>query len=200
MHSAAYGSSDSASMDTVYWVSLVIGGIFVLLSMIGGGETDMEADVDLDADADFDLDADADISSGPGLVDIFSLRTVFLFAFFFGLSGVAFSLSRAADLAVLLLSLGLGTFVSIGGSYLIKRIGYAHVSSDVTAADLKGTLAKVVIPFDSSDQGKISLVAKGQRMQLTARAFEEEEDTFDVGDAVLVVRMDGRVAHVVKSA
>lgn len=191
-------------MDAVYWVSLVIGGIFVLLSMIGGGEADldadMDADFDLDADADFDLDTDADISAGPGLVDIFSLRTVFLFAFFFGLSGVLLPLSGAADLMVLLLSLGLGTFVSVAGSYLIKRVGYAHISSDVTGSDLQGTSAKVLIPFGTSDQGKISLVAKGQRMQLTACAFEEEENTFDVGDEVLVVRMDGRVAQVVKSS
>ena len=191
-------------MDAVYWVSLVIGGIFVLLSMIGGGEADLDADVDadfdLDADADFDLDADSDISAGPGLVDIFSLRTVFLFAFFFGLSGVLLPLSGAADLMVLLLSLGLGSFVSVAGSYLIKRVGYAHISSDVTGGDLQGTPAKVLIPFGTSDQGKISLIAKGQRMQLTACAFEDEENTFDVGDEVLVVRMDGRVAQVVKSS
>ena len=191
-------------MDAVYWVSLVIGGIFVLLSMIGGGEADLDADVDadfdLDADADFDLDADSDISAGPGLVDIFSLRTVFLFAFFFGLSGVLLPLSGAADLLVLLLSLGLGSFVSVAGSYLIKRVGYAHISSDVTGGDLQGTPAKVLIPFGTSDQGKISLIAKGQRMQLTACAFEDEENTFDVGDEVLVVRMDGRVAQVVKSS
>ena len=191
---------DGFKMDTVYWVSLVIGGIFVLLSMLGGGDSDVEAELDLDADADFELEADADISSGEGFVDIFSLRTVFLFAFFFGLSGVAFSLTRVAELTVLLLSLGLGSFVSMVGSYLIKRIGYAHVSSDVTGADFTGIAAKVVIPFGSSDQGKISLVAKGQRMQLTACAFEEEEDTFDVGDDVLVVHMEGRVAQVVKSS
>ncbi|MDE2731915.1 MAG: hypothetical protein OXI38_11035 [Bacteroidota bacterium] len=187
-------------MDAIYWVSLVIGGIFVLLSLLGGGDGDMEAELDLDADADFDLEADADISSGGGFVDIFSLRTLFLFAFFFGLSGVAFSLTRVGDLAVLLLALGLGSFVSMAGSYLIKRIGYAHVSSDVTGADLTGTTATVVIPFGSSDTGRISLVAKGQRMQLTARAFEEEEHTFAVGDEVLVVHMDGRVAQVVKSS
>ena len=188
-------------MNIIYWVSLIVGGVFVLLSMIGGGEGDLDADgdFDLDADGDFDLESDVDISSGPGFVDILSLRTVFLFAFFFGLSGVALPLSGAGDLTVHLLSLGLGTLVSIAGSYLIKRVGYAHVSSDVTAADLKGTSGSVLIPFGSSDQGKISLVAKGQRMQLTARAFEQEEDTFDVGDEVLVVQMDGRIAQVVRS-
>ena len=47
-------------MDTVYWVSLIVGGFFVLLSIFGG--TDSEADVDVDADIDMDFDVDADVS------------------------------------------------------------------------------------------------------------------------------------------
>ena len=71
-------------MNIIYWVSLIVGGVFVLLSMIGSGEGDLDADgdFDLDADGDIDLESDVDISSGPGFVDILSLRTVFLFAFF----------------------------------------------------------------------------------------------------------------------
>ena len=41
-------------MDTVYWVSLIVGGFFVLLSIFGGA--DSEADVDVDADVDMDFD------------------------------------------------------------------------------------------------------------------------------------------------
>ena len=81
---------------------------------------------------------------------------------------------------------------------VIKRIGYAHVSSAVTAVDLKGRTGEVIIPFDGTDQGKITLISKGQRLQLVARAFEEAEETFEPGDEVVVVRVDGRVAEVVK--
>ncbi|MFB3132840.1 MAG: NfeD-like protein, partial [Rhodothermales bacterium] len=56
----------------------------------------------------------------------------------------------------------------------------------------------VIIPFDSNDQGKISLISKGQRLQLVARAFEGADETFEPGDEVVVVRVDGRVAEVVK--
>ena len=53
-------------MQTVYWFCFAIGGIFVALAMIGGGElfegldADADFDVDLDADADFDVDVDTD--------------------------------------------------------------------------------------------------------------------------------------------
>jgi len=92
----------------------------------------------------------------------------------------------------------LGAVIGLGGNYIIKRIGYAHVSSTITSIDLKGRTGTVIIPFDGADRGKISLVSKGQRLQLVARAFEGVEETFAPGDDVVVVRIDGRVAEVVK--
>lgn len=53
-------------MQSVYWFCFAIGGAFVALSMVGGGElfdgldADADFDVDLDADADFDTDLDTD--------------------------------------------------------------------------------------------------------------------------------------------
>ncbi|MEL6900314.1 MAG: hypothetical protein AAFP07_05135 [Cyanobacteria bacterium J06606_4] len=45
-------------MQSVYWFCLTIGGAFVALSLVGGG--DLVDDMDIDADADFDVDADFD--------------------------------------------------------------------------------------------------------------------------------------------
>ena len=49
-------------VQSVYWFCFTIGGAFVLLSMVGGGEIlgDMEVDADADFDLDGDLDADLD--------------------------------------------------------------------------------------------------------------------------------------------
>ena len=84
-------------MDTVYLISLIVGGFFVLLSIFGGGETDGDAEVE----ADFDADHDADLSHGDvgtGLVDLLSIRALFLFAAFFGLTGFVLTrLRRTAD-------------------------------------------------------------------------------------------------------
>ncbi len=51
-------------MQSVYWFCFIIGGAFVALGMVGGGELfdglDADADFDIDADADFDADLDAE--------------------------------------------------------------------------------------------------------------------------------------------
>ncbi len=183
----------------LYWISLVVGGVFVLLSVFGFGDHEADVDADVDLDWEAELDVDAAIGAGPGFVDLLSLRTVFLFTAFFGLCGVLLPLAGVNEVARLLISLTLGGGIGLGGNYVIKRVGYEHVSSEVTASDLRGCAARVVIPFGTTDTGKIALVAKGQRMQLAARAFEEEGGEYAAGDEVLVVRMDGTVAEVVSA-
>ena len=53
-------------MQSVYWFCFAVGGVFVALSMVGGGDVFGEADADFDADLDVDLDADADIDFDAG--------------------------------------------------------------------------------------------------------------------------------------
>ncbi len=183
-------------MDTVYWISLIVGGVVVALSMLGGGDADMDADVDADFDAD--MDADSAIGAGAGLVDLLSLRTVFLFAAFFGLTGVLLPLTGVEEVTRLFTSIVLGGAIGIGGNFLIKRVGYDHVSSAVTSADLKGRSGNVLVPFESTDAGKIVVYSNGRRLQLMARAFEGVGEEFDEGDEVVVVRLNGAVAEVVK--
>lgn len=196
-------------MDTVYLISLLVGGFFVLLSLLGGGDTDADADVDLaadadlDADTDFHFDADAlahsDFGSGPGLVDLLTIRALFLFAAFFGLTGMLLSWIDAGEPFTLITSVLTGLVVGLGGNYVIKRVGYAHVSSGVEGGDLKGRTGKVLIPFQNDEHGKITLVAKGNRLQLVAKAFGEDiAEPFRPGDEVVVVRMNGSIAEVVK--
>jgi len=56
-------------VQSVYWFCVTIGGVFVALSLVGGGDLlddldiDADADFDVDADADFDIDADADFDA-----------------------------------------------------------------------------------------------------------------------------------------
>lgn len=193
-------------MDAVYWVCLLVGGFFVLLSVFGGGDTEADADVDADFDADveadFDaeMDADLDADGGTDFVDLLSIRALFLFAAFFGLTGVLLGLTGTAEVMRLTLAVLTGLVVGLGGNWLIKRVGYAHVSSDVTPAELKGRTATVLLPFEGVQPGKILLDVKGHRLQLRARAFggDEAAEPFQPGEEVVVVRMDGSIAEVVK--
>ena len=91
-----------------------------------------------------------------------------------------------------------GLVVGLGGNLAIKRIGYRSVSSNVEGADLHGCTGKVLVPFEGGEKGKILLIAKGHRMQLVARAFEDVPETFERGEEVVVVRMNGAVAEVLR--
>ncbi len=188
-------------MFTVYLVALLVGGFFVALSLFGG-------DGDADGDAHVDLSGhDTDLSghngghapgAGAGFVDLLSVRTLFLFAAFFGLTGVLFSWQDAGEPYTALVSTLLGLVAGLGGSYVIKRVARAHVSSSVTADDLRGKTARVQLPFEPGERGTIDVVVKGSRMRVTARSFDSSEGAFAPGDEVVIVEMEGREARVVR--
>lgn len=209
-------------MDSVYLISLIVGGFFVVLSIFGGSENEADSDVDTDFDSDFDSDIDADVdtdfdadadvdhefhigssdldaSTDVGFVDLFSLRALFLFAAFFGLTGSLFTWLDVAEPMTALLSTVTGMVVGLGGNYVIKKFAYEHVSSNVTMEHLRGKTGSVLLPFGSDDKGKIWVEAKGQRLQLTARSMSEDTDeTFELGEEIVVVRINDGVAEVIK--
>jgi len=211
-------------MNAIYLFSLMVGGFFVILSAVGFGDHESDADIDADVDTDFDMDMDADvdadfdtdfdadadvdvdhdlshdIGSGVGFIDLFSLRALFLFAAFFGFCGFMLNLvGDGAEPVTALFSAGFGLVAGLGGNWVIKNFAYRSVSSNVTTAELKGQTAKVLLPFGSEDKGKIAVSAKGQRLQLVARSLSDDTlDAFESGDEVVIVRMDGRIAEVVK--
>ena len=196
-------------MDTVYLVSLLVGGFFVLLSVLGG-DADADADMDFDTDADFDLDGDLDadfdggmdhgsVGAGPGFVDLLSLRALFLFAAFFGLAGTALSWIGTSATLTAILATGVGLIAGLGGNYIIKRVGYAEISSSVATHELKGKTGKVLLPFSGDEKGKISLVVKGTQLRLIARSLDDKStEMFNQGDEIVIIRSENGIAEVVK--
>jgi len=190
-------------MDSVYLISLIVGGFFVLLSMLGGGEHDAEHDIEFDSDKDFglgsNLDTDLGDSADIGFVDLLSIRALFLFAAFFGLTGVSLTAFSGSEPLTALLSTGTGLLVGLGGNYAIKKFAYEHISSQVTGADMTGRTAIALLPFSGAENGKIILEAGGKRIQVTARLFEGESGgMIQKDDQVVIVNMDGRIAEVLK--
>ena len=192
-------------MESIYLISLIVGGFFVLLSIFGGSDHESEHDLHIDVDGDVDgeayfdevagLDADHDL----GFVDLLSIRALFLFAASFGLSGTLLGLVGTVEPLTAMLSVFSGMTVGLGGNYLIKKFAYEQVSSQITADDLKGRTATVILPFRGSENGKIVLEAGGKKIQLTAKLFEGDvEESLQLNDQVVVVRMDGRIAEVLK--
>lgn len=169
-------------MTTLFWVALLVGGFFVALSLFGG------------ADSDHGFDAD----HGAGFVDLFSLRTLFLGSFFFGLTGVTFSLFDRDPFSTLALALALGVVTGVGGNWLLRKVERTSISSSHAPEDYLGRTATVTLPFSEKDRGKVQLVVKGTRTFLVAQAFESSETAFSPGEDVVIVRMNGRVAEVVR--
>lgn len=206
-------------MDSVYLISLIVGGFFVLLSIFGGGdhEADADTDFDFDADSDFDfdsdfdsefdadmsadLDADAhlDFDAGVGFVDLLSIRALFLFAAFFGLTGVTLGALGTAEPMNGILSAMTGLAIGLGGNWFIKRFAYQEVSSQMTAAELKGRTATVLLPMEGAQKGRILIDTGERKMQITARLFEPDSaESVTEGDEVVVLKVDGRVAEIIK--
>lgn len=187
-------------MDMVYLVSLLVGGFFVLLSIFGGdAEMDAEVDIDIDGDFDFDGEAGSDIGAGGGLVDLLSVRALFLFAAFFGLTGKVLTWAGSDPTLTAILATTMGLVVGLGGNYLIKRVGYAQVSSAVAAHELKGVTGKVLLPFSGTEKGKIKLIVKGNEVRLIAKSLDESsQESFNQGDEIVVVRNENGIAEVVK--
>jgi membrane protein implicated in regulation of membrane protease activity len=180
---------------TIYLTCLLVGGFFVALSIFGG---DADVGGDVDVDLDIDLDAEADFDGGGGFLDLFSLRALFFFATFFGLTGVLLDLLGTGDVLSLAISLPTGLVTALGANALVEKVGKADVSSDITTDDLTGATAKVLIPFDGTQRGKVALVARGSRLNLVASSFEQAPVDFERGDEVVIVRFTGSTAEVVK--
>jgi len=192
-------------MSSIYLISLIVGGFFVILSMFGGDsdtEVDVGGDVDVDMDVHIDVDTHLDAafdSGGVGFIDLLSVRTLFFFLAFFGLTGTLFNVMGTAEPFAAILSIVTGAVIGFGANYVIKRFGYQSVTSSSTTKELYGVTGHVLLPFETGEKGKISVIAKGQRLQLIARPVEgNQEENFDKGDEIVIVRMEGSIAEVVK--
>jgi len=190
-------------MDSVYLISLIVGGFFVLLSIFGGGDHEADADTDLDFDSDFDGDLDAaahlDYDAGVGFVDLLSIRALFLFAAFFGLTGVTLGALGTAEPMNGFLSAMTGLAIGLGGNWFIKRFAYQEVSSHMKATELKGRTATVLLPMEGAQKGRILVDTGERKLHITARLFEPDADeTISEGDEVVILNIDGRVAEIIK--
>ena len=155
-------------MDVLYWASLVVGGVAVLDSIFGGADGDADTDMDLDGELD------AVLGAGGGWVDLLSLHTVTLFAAFFGLCGVLLPLAGVGGLMRALVSIVTGLGIGVTGNWVIKRVGYAHVSSAVTPDDLHGRTVRVIIPFDSPSRKR---PCRRSRIRIRTCANRSRPDT-----------------------
>jgi hypothetical protein len=200
----------------LYVVCFTVGGIFVVLSAIGGLDL-LEMEVDTDTDLDLDIDADTDLDLEGGLDDIdvgthagqaqngrspfaprrrrlwlpfLSLRFWTFGLCFFGLTGLLVNWAQP-DLnagTVALISAVMGLASGTGAAVAVRSLGGETVSSLIRPEEMAGLIGIVEIPFDVSSRGKVRLSLRGSTLSFLA--YTQEARSFQRGDAVLVVGLE----------
>lgn len=203
-------------MLPVYIFSLVLGGSFLLVSILGD-VLDADADVDTDFDADVDVDADVDFDGGEAgetghslqpvgtgdaghgsaAVKIFSIRGLIYALFGFGAVGSALTwLGRGG---------GIATFVSavVGGLLTggmvtmlfnwLKTTSASNRHGDTGFVGLRGT---ITLPLAEQSAGTVAVERGGRRITLRALPWPGAEGDSSTWREVVVMEMDRGVARV----
>lgn len=203
-------------MLSVYIFSLVLGGSFLLVSILGD-VFDADADFDSDFDPDLTLDAgeaadamdagDAvdvaeagdghDVAHGASATKIFSIRGAIYGLFGFGAVGSAVSwLGQSGSLATFLAAVVGG--VLTGGMVTLlfnwlKATSASERHGDVGFVGLRGT---VTLPVGDGSVGSVVVERGGRRITLRALPWPSAEGDASAWREVVVMEMDRGVAQV----
>lgn len=203
-------------MLAFYLVCLLIGGVLVAVSALGGGhdgdaeldvgsdvelaldldldgDFDLDGDLDLDADADIDADADGELDAELGLGAWFPIASMRFWTFFLafgGLTGFSLTLFDLAGGAIVVAFVAalVGYVCGLGISRLVKHLRTEHVGSTVAENDLLGATASVLLPVQADAPGKVRIELGGRIVDVTA--VTEDTEPLSAKRDVLVYRID----------
>jgi membrane protein implicated in regulation of membrane protease activity len=171
-------------MLTAYWFTLGFGGVFLLVTVFLGHDSDTDGHDFGSVDT-----VDGNITTGdvghlhgthgtmgdathPPVMDVFffllSLRFWAFFTAFFGLTGVGGSYLVDGWISTLVMAILMGLIAGFSASYLFKYLSRGNVSSDVNLQEAVGQRALITVPLGPGDPGKAKLVIKGQIIELKA--------------------------------
>ena len=174
-------------MVGLYLAAAIIGVPLVGYFAIAGEGDDMDTDVDADVD-------------GGGLFTTISLATLAFFIAFFGLGGLAVGAVGGGAIVTFLMALLVGAAAGGIQMALWAFVRRSSESSEVGATEMAGRPAEVVLPIGPGRRGRISLVAGGQRLFVSAEALDEDlaEGMLERGEPVVVVSVHRGVATVTR--
>lgn len=143
-----------------------------------------------DADGDgfgFDADGDGELTAIP-------LSAIAGFMATFGGIGVLGELTGAGFVLTLVAALVTAIALAFATQRLFRFAGDTEMSSDVTAAELEGSIGHVALPVSSEHRGRIVVEIAGAREQMTASPADGS--SIDIGEKVVIVKIDQGVALV----
>ena len=178
-------------MLALYLFSMVLGGGFLLLSVLGGdgGDTDLDLGGDLDLDSGVHHDA--------GASKIFSLRGAVYTLFGFGAIGslltwleIGWTVSLASSLMGGVVS---GMLITTVFNYLERTDSGAHQGDD----SLVGRMGRITLPLSSGSAGTVVVTRGGREVSLRALPHTSGEGDPSEWQRIVVVEIDtGGVARV----
>ena len=211
------------TLFALYAGCLLLGGILIGASMLGGGkDADAQADGpdgdtgDVGHDHDHDVGHDhthdhdlanahdghakvVEASSGGMLAaTLLSLRFWTFAMASFGMTGALFTLLDIQPILGFVLATVTGGGVGFGVTTLLRNVSRETVSSALDARSLRGRDADVVLAISPSKLGKIRLTHNGQTIELPATT--REPHLFERSVRVIVVDVVGGTAEITSFA
>lgn len=185
---------------SLYIICLVVGGGLLLISTVFGGDADAGVDADLDIDVDADADFDIDTHAGGGAMSLsswFSVQFVVYFAAVFGFVGTVLTyLSEVSAGAGLGIAIASGLVVGQAVHQLVRYLKRNSSDSSTQIEDYINQPARVTVAIQPPRRGEVAVrIGDGERF-VPART-RRPDDSFRIGEAVVVVAIAGGVAEVV---
>ena len=181
-------------MLAAYLIALIVGGVLVAVSLVGGDHHDAGGHT-LDGDGDAAAD-DAAVDHGSAFdallswLPLSSLRFWTFFAAFFGLTGTALSLlASAGPVATAFAAVATGYGAGIALTRAMRALQAGSSDSSLALDDLIGATAKVLVPVAAGRTGKVRLHLKDRTIDLLADTQEAEE--LAAGESALVIAVPG---------
>lgn len=159
-----------SSLEQTYWIIALVGSavflVIFLLTFIGGGDADMEADA-----SDFEAD-----DGGVGF-QFFTFKNVVAFFTIFGWTGVTCLDNGLSTTITLIISIIAGLAMMILTSLLFYWMHKLAESGTLQMKNALGVIGEVYLPIGAgrSKMGKVQIKVQGSLRELEAITDETED-------------------------
>lgn len=159
-----------SSFEQTYWIIALVGSaiffIILILTFIGGGDTDMEADA-----SDFEAD-----DGGVGF-QFFTFKNVIAFFTIFGWTGVTCIDNGLSTTITLIISIIAGLAMMILTSLLFYWMHKLAESGTLQMKNAVGVIGEVYLPIGANrtKMGKVQIKVQGSLRELEAITDEIED-------------------------
>lgn len=162
--------ANMTSLEQTYWIIALIGSaiflVIFILTFIGGGDADMEAD-----STDFEGD-----DGGVGF-QFFTLKNVIAFFTIFGWTGVVCIDNQFSTMATIIISSIAGLIMMVLTSLLFLWINSMAHSGTLKIKNAIGVIGEVYLPIGANRKniGKVQIKVQGSLRELEAITDEDED-------------------------